>query len=242
MTDVVVSGQSVECNVSGSMEPLVAALAAAGVEHMTTREVSLEELFVSQYGAGDERGDAGFMKHAEVAIARRALRQLWVSAAVCTLAFGATVAASAVSYVSSFPTQASRDLLVATTGHDAGLTVLLGPISAIGTVGGYTFYKVFLFLTTIGALWGLLAATRLLRGEEDAGRWQLTLAGNTRPDRATGGDDGRYRRCDRHRLLGTVLLTLLAGRKEAVAFGAGETVLFGLSMVIPLQSSSVWAR
>jgi len=53
VTDVVVSGRSVECNVSGSMEPLVAALAAAGVEHLTTREVSLEELFVSQYGSED---------------------------------------------------------------------------------------------------------------------------------------------------------------------------------------------
>jgi len=34
------------------MQALVAALAPAGVEHMTTREVSLEELFVSHYGDG----------------------------------------------------------------------------------------------------------------------------------------------------------------------------------------------
>jgi ABC-2 type transport system permease protein len=41
------------------------------------------------------------------------------------------------------------------------------------------------FLTTIGAIGGLLAATRLLRGEEDSGRWQLVLAGGTRASRAT---------------------------------------------------------
>ena len=31
----------------------------------------------------------------------------------------------------------------------------------------------------MGAVWGLLAGTRLLRGEEDAGRWELLLAGRT---------------------------------------------------------------
>ena len=99
--------------------------------------------------------------------------------------FGATVAASAKTYVTSFPTEASRHQLALLTGTDRGLAVLLGPVSAIGTVGGYTVYKGFVFLTTIGAIWALFAATRLLRREEDAGRWQLLLAGSTRPARAT---------------------------------------------------------
>ena len=41
---------TVECDVAGSMEPLLLALTAAGVRHMTTREPSLEELFMSHYG------------------------------------------------------------------------------------------------------------------------------------------------------------------------------------------------
>ena len=122
----------------------------------------------------------------EAAIARRAFRQVWKGAAVWAVAFGATVAATALSYVNSFPDQASRDQLAASTSGDAGISILLGPVSAIDTVGGYTVYKCFVFLTTIGAIWGLLAATRLLRGEEDAGRWSLVLAGATRAPRATG--------------------------------------------------------
>ena len=50
----------------------------------------------------------------------------------------------------------------------------------------------------VGAIWGLLLATRLLRGEEDAGRWELLLAGRTtrRPatvqgTRRAGGRAGR---------------------------------------------------
>ena len=52
VSHVVVDGQSIECDVSGSMEPLLAVLAAAGVTRMTTREPSLEELFVAHYGSG----------------------------------------------------------------------------------------------------------------------------------------------------------------------------------------------
>ena len=50
VSNLVVNGNSVECDVAGSMQPLVSALAGVGVEHLTTREVSLEELFMSKYG------------------------------------------------------------------------------------------------------------------------------------------------------------------------------------------------
>jgi ABC-2 type transport system ATP-binding protein len=51
LSNVVVDGTTVECDVVGTMEPLLAALAAVGVVRMTTREPSLEELFVARYGA-----------------------------------------------------------------------------------------------------------------------------------------------------------------------------------------------
>ena len=182
---------------TGSMEPLLQALAATGVRRLTTREPSLEELFISHYGdaatgAGTRAMTSGVLVEpratpaarrasptgrVDLAIARRAFKQVWISATVWALVFGGTIAASALSYVNSFPDEASRQQLAASTSGDAGISILLGPVTAIDTVGGYTVYKCFVFLTTIGALWGLLAATRLLRGEEDAGRWQLVLAG-----------------------------------------------------------------
>jgi ABC-2 type transport system permease protein len=169
----------------------------------------------------------------DVAIARRAFKQVWIGATVCAIAFGATAASSALSYVSSFPTEASRHQIAATTGRDGGLSVLLGPVSAIGTVGGYTFYKVFVFLTTIGALWALLAATKLLRGEEEVGRWQVVLSGSTRPSRATAATLVALGAAVAVVFLGTTLLTMGASRNPDVAFGAGEAVLFGISLVGP---------
>jgi ABC-2 type transport system ATP-binding protein len=51
VTNVVVDGTTLECDVAGRIEPLLLALAEVGVQHMTTREPSLEELFVSHYGS-----------------------------------------------------------------------------------------------------------------------------------------------------------------------------------------------
>jgi ABC-2 type transport system ATP-binding protein len=50
--NVVIDGHIIECDVTGSMQPLLRALTQAGVHHLTTREPSLEELFLSHYGEG----------------------------------------------------------------------------------------------------------------------------------------------------------------------------------------------
>ncbi len=170
---------------------------------------------------------------ASTAFAHSAFKRVWIGATVCAVAFGATIASSAVSYASSFPTAASRAQLAATTGRDTGLSVLLGPVSSIDTIGGYTVYKVFVFLTTIGALWALLATTRLLRGEEDTGRWQLSMSGSTRPSRATVATLGALGAAVGVIFTGTTIFTLLVARKPDVAFGTGETLLFAASIVIP---------
>ena len=45
------------------------------------------------------------------------------------------------------------------------------------SVGGYTAWRVGGFLSIVAAVWGMLAAVRALRAEEDAGRQELVLAG-----------------------------------------------------------------
>jgi ABC-2 type transport system ATP-binding protein len=56
VSNLVVDGKVLECDVAGSMEPLLRALTAAGVTRMITREPSLEELFVAHYGDGPSAG------------------------------------------------------------------------------------------------------------------------------------------------------------------------------------------
>jgi len=50
VSHIEIDGDTLECEVSGSIQPLVQALATAGVRKLMTREPSLEELFVSHYG------------------------------------------------------------------------------------------------------------------------------------------------------------------------------------------------
>jgi ABC-2 type transport system ATP-binding protein len=49
-------GSMVRCQVRGSIEPLVKVLAAAGVTELLSREPSLEELFLAQYGSDGHAG------------------------------------------------------------------------------------------------------------------------------------------------------------------------------------------
>jgi ABC-2 type transport system ATP-binding protein len=50
VSSVEADGSMVRCQVRGSVEPLVKVLAAAGVTELSSREPSLEELFLAQYG------------------------------------------------------------------------------------------------------------------------------------------------------------------------------------------------
>ncbi|MCX7619813.1 MAG: hypothetical protein N2037_03085 [Acidimicrobiales bacterium] len=178
----------------------------------------------------------------ERAIAWRAFRQIWIGSVAWAVAFGGTIASSAITYASTFQTEESRQQLVASTAGDAGFSILLGPTDEIGTVGGYTVYKGFVFLTTIGAVWGLLVATRLLRGEEEVGRWQLTVAGVTSPARATLATMAAIGAGIMILFGGSTLATALAGRDPDVGLSGVPVILYGASLAIaPAVFASVGA-
>jgi ABC-2 type transport system permease protein len=113
-------------------------------------------------------------------VARRTAR----SGALWGVVFGAAVATTASGYALSFPTAASRARLAVSIGTNAGIAALLGRPHHLDTVAGFTAWRTLGVLTIIGAVWGLLTATRVSRGEEDAGRWELLLAGPTTRGRA----------------------------------------------------------
>lgn len=95
------------------------------------------------------------------------------------LVFGLYVATQALTYASSYGTVAARELLAQQFGSNPGISALVGPATRIETVPGFTAWKCLMVLAVTAAVWGILASTRLMRGEEDAGRWELMLAGRT---------------------------------------------------------------
>src|SRR5262245_27779910 len=150
---------------------------------------------------------------------RRSARTVFVSTAkrasrggvLWGVVFGATIASSATTYVSAFPDAASRAQVAATLEGNRGFAALFGTIQGIDTVAGYTAYKTLYTMIILGAIWGLLVSTRLLRGEEDAGRWELYLSGRTTRGGATAQAAAGLG-------LGVVVLWLLTGLIAAAAF------------------------
>jgi ABC-2 type transport system permease protein len=112
-------------------------------------------------------------------VARRVMR----SAVIWGAVFGLVTWVEVSSFANEYPTLADRARAAATYSSNIGLQAIFGPVHHIGTVAGYTAFHM-IVAGLIGAVWGLLAGTRLLRGEEDAGRWELLLAGQTTRRRA----------------------------------------------------------
>jgi ABC-2 type transport system permease protein len=160
-------------------------------------------------------------------VARRAGR----SGALWGLVFGFYVASSAAGFASLYKTQAARDQLAHSFGSSVGITALVGPARAINTVAGFTVWRSLGVLSLIGAVWGLLTATRLLRGEEEAGRWELFLAGQTTRRRATaqalvglGAGVGAL-------LVVTAILTAAVGASSSVDIPLGPSLYFAVTLV-----------
>jgi ABC-2 type transport system permease protein len=145
--------------------------------------------------------------------------------------FAVSVASSAVSYSSLYPHRSQREALAAAYGTNQATTALFGPAPHLDTVAGFTAFKASMTLMVLGAVWGLLTSTRLLRGEEDQGRWEVLVAGPTTPRRATAqavaglGGGVAVLWCV------TAAGTALVGRDAKVAIHTGAACWFALAMV-----------
>jgi ABC-2 type transport system permease protein len=156
--------------------------------------------------------------------AKRATR----SGALWGLVFGTYVVVQSAAYGTAYPTAAAREKLALSLGRNAGLAALVGPARQIDTVAGFMSWRLGV-LSIIGAIWGLLIATRLLRGEEEAGRWELLLSGQTTRRRAAG-----------QALVGlaaglvslwalTALLTAAEGSRSSVGFSTSASLFYALA-------------
>jgi len=124
-------------------------------------------------------------RRAPTVIAWLTAKQAARSAAVWGVLFGLLVLQDAGSYHSNYPTLAARETLERNFGHNAALNAITGQARRLDTVGGWVSWRMFGLMIIIGAIWGLLTASRLLRKQEDAGRWELLLAGQTARRQAT---------------------------------------------------------
>lgn len=106
---------------------------------------------------------------------RVGVRQLQRGALIWGGVFALTIATSVYAYKSTYGTAAERAELLLAIGSNSGVQALFGTARDLGTVGGFLAWRTLGLLPPIAGVWGLLLATRMLRGEEDSGRWETIL-------------------------------------------------------------------
>jgi len=111
------------------------------------------------------------------AVARRVGADARTRALSFAALFFAVVWANAAGYQSTYPHIEDRVKLVANFADNKAARMLYGAGHALVTVGGYTAWRAGGLLALFAGLFGIFAATRAMRGEEDTGRTELVLAG-----------------------------------------------------------------
>jgi ABC-2 type transport system permease protein len=97
---------------------------------------------------------------------------------VCGLSAGMT-ALVAATYAQVMADPAAAGGLQALAANPAIRTLFGAPVG-LDTAGGFTVWRVGTVIAILLGAWSVLATTRITRGEEDAGRWDLLLSGRLR--------------------------------------------------------------
>ena len=160
-------------------------------------------------------------------VARRAAR----SGALWGFIFGLFIFVQTHSYISTYKTQASRDQLARAYGSNTAMNALLGSERAVNTVAGFADWRFVGILSILGSIWGLLTATRLIRGEEEAGRYDLLLAGQTTRRRAAGQALAGLGAGLLALFVLTALGAIVTGRSPSAGFSLGQCLYFSVTLV-----------
>ncbi|MFI7609324.1 ABC transporter permease [Micromonospora sp. NPDC049366] len=111
--------------------------------------------------------------HAVTGLAWRQVRRGSLIVAGVVAGMSAMVAATYASTVGDALDAAA----LAALAENPAIRTLFGEPIALDDPGGFTVWRTGTVLAVLLGVWGLLTATRITRGEEDAGRWELLAAG-----------------------------------------------------------------
>ncbi len=110
------------------------------------------------------------------AVTRLAMRQVRRGGLI-VLGLTAGMPAPVVSTYPSVMADPAAAGSIAELAANPAIRTLFGEPVALDQAGGFTVWRVGTFLAVLLAAWAILATTRITRGEEDAGRWDVLLAG-----------------------------------------------------------------
>ena len=113
------------------------------------------------------------------ALAQRAFRDARVRTISFAYLFAAIAYIQPVGYRDAYPSLIDRLAFARSFGDNKAIRLFYGVPHDLLTVSGYTAWRVGGTLAIFASVFGLLAAVRALRTEEDSGRMELVLAGSS---------------------------------------------------------------
>jgi hypothetical protein len=125
------------------------------------------------------------------AVARRALGESRVRNLSFAAFFALIAYANVVGYRNTYSTFAERLQFATSFGANKALRLFYGAPHDLLSVGGYAAWRVGGTMAIAAGIWGVLAAVKAMRAEEEAGRLELVLAGTVTRGRRS---ERRWRR------------------------------------------------
>ncbi|MEV0001663.1 hypothetical protein AB0H28_05155 [Micromonospora sp. NPDC050980] len=159
------------------------------------------------------------------AVTRLAARQVRRPALVVAAVTAGMSALVVATYARTMGDAGAASALAALAGNPA-IRTLFGEPVGLDTAGGFTVWRTGTVLAVLLTTWGALATTRVTRGEEEAGRWDLLLAGRLTP----AGVLGRHLAVLTAALVSTGIL--LAGALKASGTPAAGALLHATGLTL----------
>jgi ABC-2 type transport system permease protein len=167
----------------------------------------------------------------QLAAGRFVARHTLKTGALWGAVFGLYVYSTAIGFNSLAPTAVQRDQLLNSLASNTGLKALLGGAHRITTRAGFVDWRVLGVASMVGAIWGMLLATKTLRGEEAAGRWEPFLAGQTTARRAAGNALAGLGAGLLAMFVLAALFTAAVGTRHNIGISLGQSLLFAAALV-----------
>lgn len=139
-----------------------------------------------------------------------------------------------VGYYETYPDKAAQEQFAASLRSAPSLGLLYGESDELDHgVNGYVAYRVISFMSLIVAIWALMSMTKLLRGNEEDGRWEVLRSGATTARASTSHVVIGFFYALGFGFLIATILTIAAGRLPSMNMPADMAFLINLSIFAP---------
>ncbi len=180
-----------------------------------------------------KRVSSGRHLSTNVALWHLGLRQTLKGAIVLGLFVGTMAVVQGLAFGATYPDEKSRAAFAATMESAPALGLLYGETKNLASSAGYMVYRTVPVMGIIASVWALMATAKLLRGQEEDGRWEAITAASTTPRQATSFLFLGFGASLAIAYLTSTAMIIAAGTSPDLTLAVGTAALITLTIYLP---------